>query len=253
MRDLTGPLISDGIIFSEFLTGIFTQQVNIMRSEQYCTYERLTEVMATLLTEYLIGERKLLHPTTGMLIQVVQLSSSRMEIFHYTLISSNTDTQNPQLPTPHQLAVLAQNKAYELPASEMEQKFFTRGGPTGDNRDELEALDPLERVEALAHPRVRDRWLYFEVRNTIKHRAQSLAYSLVAKELIRRGEDEEICNIILASLTFEDARNGRRMNLWNVVSRKEWYADGPKKMSSKDKWDIVNARAKKDDEGKQCD
>ena len=135
----------------------------------------------------------------------------------------------------------------------MEQKFFTRGGPAGDNRDELEELDPLERVEALSYPRVQNSWLYFEVRNTLKHRAQSLAYGLVARELIRRGEDKEICDMILASLSFEDAHNGRRMNLWNVVSRKEWYADGPNKMSSKDKWDIVNARTKKDDEGKQSD
>ena len=81
MRDLTGPLISDGIIFSEFLTGIFTQQVNIMRNEPHCTYDTLTDVMASMLAEYLFGERKLLHPTTGMLVQVFHLSSLKRETF----------------------------------------------------------------------------------------------------------------------------------------------------------------------------
>ncbi len=71
IRDLTGPILSDGILFSEFLTGIFTQQVTLLLSDgKDCTYEDLTKVMATLLAEYIIGERKLLHPSSGTLVKV---------------------------------------------------------------------------------------------------------------------------------------------------------------------------------------
>ena len=39
-----------------------------------CTYEQLTEVMATTLAEYMIGERELLHPSTGRLVKVLPTS-----------------------------------------------------------------------------------------------------------------------------------------------------------------------------------
>ncbi|CAP92531.1 hypothetical protein PCH_Pc13g14620 [Penicillium rubens Wisconsin 54-1255] len=54
-----------------------------------------------------------------------------------------------------------QNKAYELTASEIEQRVFTRGCPAGDSRDELDRLSAFERVKLLAGCR---RWLYLEMR-----------------------------------------------------------------------------------------
>ncbi len=119
----------------------------------------------------------------------------------------------------------------------MEQKVFTRGGPVGDSKDELDALNPLQRIDVLASSRNK-RWMYFEVRNTLKHRAQAEAYCLVARELIRKGEGEEICGMVLESLRYEDVKKSKkRRNLWKIVARTEWG-----KMSSREKWEIVGGK-----------
>lgn len=87
---------------------------------------------------------------------------------------------------PIELATLVQNKAYELTASGIEQRVFTRGGPAGDSRDELDGMSAVQRIEFLSSSWS---WLYFEIRNTIKHCAHKLVGQKVAKRILAQ-EDE---------------------------------------------------------------
>ncbi|KAF8247317.1 hypothetical protein K440DRAFT_629330 [Wilcoxina mikolae CBS 423.85] len=188
MRTGKGPKISDGIIFSELLTGIFTQEVDaVLKHQKQHSYKSLTTTLANTLADYLLGRIALHHQSTNTMIKL--------------------DT--PISPT--QLAVLAQNKPYELTASEIEQRVFARGGP--DDRDPLHSLTAIQKIEYLAASRS---WTYFEVRNTIKHRAHKEAYRLVAMDYIEKGIEVELCRIILESITYEDWRRGERRNLWSL-------------------------------------
>ncbi|KAF8533210.1 hypothetical protein BDD12DRAFT_762318 [Trichophaea hybrida] len=188
MRTGKGPKVSDGLIFSELLTGVFTQEVDaVLKHHKQHSYKSLTTTLANTLADYLLGRIALLHQSTNTMMKL--------------------DT--PISPT--QLAVLAQNKAYELTASEIEQRVFTRGGP--DDRDPLHSLTAIQRIEYLAASRS---WTYFEVRNTIKHRAHKEAYRLVTMDYIEKGVDVELCRMILESITYEDWRRGERRNLWSL-------------------------------------
>ena len=99
------PRISDGVVFSEILTVLFTSEVQERANSH--TYSSLTNVLADYVADYLMGTRELKHLTTGVMLKV----------------------KSPIQAT--ELATLAQNKAYELTASEIEQRVFTRGGPVG--------------------------------------------------------------------------------------------------------------------------
>ena len=216
-----GPKLSDGMIFSEILMGAFTDTVDEhfhFHSHNHITeqgtgqgekgtgrehdYASLEDTCADLLSEYLLAQRSLVHLSTG-----TQMGLSKNE-------SISTI----------QLAVLAQNKAYELPAAEIEQRIFTRGGPIGDARDILEKMNAVQRIEFLAT--TSQSWLYFEVRQTIKHRAQKSGYRKVAERWLQnlkenKQEDQrerELARKILENITYEDWYAGRRLDLWQVVS-----------------------------------
>jgi hypothetical protein len=188
MRTGKGPKVSDGILFSELLTGVFTQEVDaVLKHQKKHSYKSLTTTLANTLANYLLGQTALLHPSTKTMMKLD------------TPISLT------------QLAVLAQNKAYELTASEIEQRVFARGGT--DDRDPLHSLTAIQRIEYLA---ASQSWTYFEVRNTIKHRAHKEAYRLVTIDYLGRGIEVELCKIILESITYEDWRRGERRNLWSL-------------------------------------
>lgn len=189
MRSGKGLKLSDGIVFSELLTGLFTKEVEAhIKSEKTQTYQSLTQILANALADYLLGRRPLLHLSTQSTIQL----------------------EEPI--TPVQLAVLAQNKAYELPASEIEQRCFTRGGC--DGQDPLLNMTTRERIEFLA---TSTGWTYFEVRNTVKHRAQKEAYRLVAVHFLESGVEVNLCRKILANINYEDWRKGERVDLWELL------------------------------------
>ena len=117
--------------------------------------------------------------------------------------------------------MLVQNKAYELTASEIEQRVFFRGRvKEGEPKDELEGFDAWQRIETLAANR---HWTYFEVRNTIKHRAHKEAYRLVAEELLAAGEETVLCKAILDNITYEDWTRGERVNLWDMIASSERF------------------------------
>jgi len=184
MKTGKGPKISDGMLFTELLTGIFTYE-----AEQSHTYQTAVDAMSRKLADYILGKCGLQHGSTQEMIK----------------------PSNPV--TPLELAVLAQNKAYEHTTSEIEQRIFTRGG-NDDKRDILARMTATQRAEHLASSKA---WMYFEVRNTLKHRAHKEAYRLVAQEYIADGVEPELCRTILDNLTFNDFRNGNRVNLWSLI------------------------------------
>ncbi|KAL8831861.1 MAG: hypothetical protein Q9191_000613 [Dirinaria sp. TL-2023a] len=192
-----GLKISDGLVFSELLTGLYTIEVEkVLEGSTQHTYASLELTLATAVAEYLLGERSLLHPSTGKMLQLESKIS---------------------LP---QLAVLVQNKAYELTASEIEQRVFTRGGPEGDARDLLDKMDTAQRLETLASSR---EWMYFEVRNTVKHRAHKTAYRQVAETYRRQPrwqshDDAQLLSAILSALDYEDWKGDGPPNLWALVA-----------------------------------
>ncbi len=185
--------MSDGIVFSEPLTGLFTTSAQKhIDQETNFTYASLTSEMANEVASYLLAERPLYHPST----------------------KENFGLE--KLITPVQLAVLAQNKAYELTASEMEQRLFARGGSVGDARDVLDGMTAVERIEFLAKSKS---WLCFEVRNTIKHQAHREAYQIVAKRMLKEERNCELVLKILKNLSYED---GWDSDLWSTVRDMLW-------------------------------
>jgi hypothetical protein len=197
----SGPKISDGIMFSELLTGLFTTEADsVISGSKNHTYASMVEFLAIALADYLLGNRSLLHPSAGKTLQLERPIRA------------------------HELAVLAQNKAYELTASEIEQRVFIRGGLLGDGRDVLDALDAGERLKAIASNR---QWLYFEVRNSLKHRAQAKAYEMVAKRMLTAPdcamEEDWLWQAILDTLSYKDHAAGGPRNLWGLVAERGLY------------------------------
>ncbi|KAG6363945.1 hypothetical protein INS49_009048 [Diaporthe citri] len=198
MRTAAGPWASDGLVFSELLTKLYTDAVadDTQQQQQQLTYAGLVAALARALADYLLGERSLVHPSTGRALRLSKPVSAT------------------------ELAVLAQNKSYELPASEIEQRVFTRGGPPGAEEDVLGRLSARGRAAWLAQSRS---WGYFEVRNTIKHRAHKEAYRLVCETLIARaggdddGEEKELLGKVMANILYEDWMDGERVNLWDLL------------------------------------
>ena len=192
-----GPRISDGLVFSELLTGLYTAEVeNLSGTLGQHTYSSLERALSTAVTDYLLAKRTVVHPSTGEMVQI----KSRISL--------------------PELAVLVQNKAYELTASEIEQRVFTRGGPEGDDRDMLQQMDTGQRLEALAKSRD---WMYFEVRNTVKHRAHKAAYRQVAETYQSEStwlspDDAKLLSAIFSALDYEGWEGSGPPSLWALVS-----------------------------------
>jgi hypothetical protein len=72
----------------------------------------------------------------------------------------------------------------------------------------------IERIKYLS---TSESWLYFEVRNTIKHRAHKEAYRLVAIHFMANQVQVNLVAKILENIAYEDWREGRRLDLWAVV------------------------------------
>lgn len=199
-----GPKLTDGLVFSELLTGLYTSEVGdgSCGSTRH-TYASLENTLATAVADYLLGKSSLLHPSTAKMLKLDHAIT---------------------LP---QLAVLVQNKAYELPASEMEQRIFTRGGPAGDERDQLDKLTTGERLEAIASNRT---WMYFEVRNTIKHRAHKAAYRRVAATYQEQSDslsahDAKLLAAIVEALDYKDWETDGPSNLWALIAELGCYSN----------------------------
>lgn len=114
-----------------------------------------------------------------------------------------------------ELATLSQNKAYELIASEIERYIFTRGG--GDKKDSLFYMDPLKRLKTIASS---PEWFFHDRRNTLKHRAQTKAYLIVARIINKKSLSIKYRNILQStykklSSNFHELQD---INLWDLVN-----------------------------------
>jgi hypothetical protein len=182
------PQHSDGTVFAGYLGHLFNEHGHYRDPEWIIASE-----LADLLLPYMLGEGALYLPSAG---QTITPSRSVNVV---------------------ELAMLAANKAYEAPASELEQLMFTRGG--SDGRDELQDMTTAERVYAIAS--LRDR-TFHEARNTLKHRAQAIAYERTLEQLWRHGnldaDERALALATIRHLRFEDFRLGRRRDLFADVA-----------------------------------
>ncbi len=183
-ESLRTPQHADGTLFGVFLSHLFSSLVDLREPERL-----IVDRLAAAILPYLLGEGPLYDATR--------------ERFIYPSRSINI----------YELAVLAQNKAYELPASELEQLMFTRGGL--DGKDDLEGLTTSERVGAISSLSGRT---FHEARNTLKHRAHALAYQYTVEEIWRRETliqpERQLAARIFRHLRFEDHRCGIRRDLF---------------------------------------
>lgn len=178
--------ISDGIVFSQLSVPLYNSLAKVGLTDCH-----IVQKIADSLCDYYLGKNSLLHPATNRFIML----------------------KKPI--TAIELATLVQNKAYELPASEMETRLFTRGGD--DGHDPLKDLIASEIIEYLANC---NDWLYFEKRNTLRHRAHKEAYKKVAYYLIQKSTNHyeiNFLNRIIENIDYKDFYHKRRKNLWQEL------------------------------------
>ena len=187
------PPHADGVVFSEILTPLFAQS-----PWPHLPESAVVDWLTDQVVPYLLADE-------------VEIPGGR----------------HPTRPIhPLELAVLAQNKAYELPASEIEQHVFVRGGV--DGHDKLAGLSSSERLRAI--PTASRTW--HEARNVLKHRAHRQAYRTVTSWYLRSQQWEphlrELLVATLAHLDFDDYRTGARMNLFRLTGNVlAWGPDTP--------------------------
>ncbi len=178
------PQHADGVLFGRVLQHLFERGVTDPDLPEWVIVQELADA----LLPYLLGEGSAFDP-----VLQCEITATR---------SVNV----------YELAVLAQNKAYELPASEAEQVLFVRGGR--DERDQLAGLSASDRLRVVAGLARRT---YHERRNTLKHRAHAEAYVRAASLLLRDTDlaapERELANAVVRSLRFLDFWDGDRRNL----------------------------------------
>lgn len=92
----------------------------------------------------------------------------------------------------------------------------------------------LERIEFLSGCW---RWLYLEIRNTIKHRAHKLAYQKVAERMLEQeddflitGSDRTLLKAILDNIHYQGWQSGSVVNLWTMISHDSFRLQDSSKM-----------------------
>ena len=187
LRSSRANRLSDGVIFSELSLRLFDQLNERLNSDR-----EIVDRMALRLSDYLLARTSLVHPST------------------------ETEFSVERPIDPLDLAVLSQNKAYERPASEIEEYVLVRGGPT-DREDPLHGQSTSEFYETLLGNK---RLLYFERRNYLRHRAQTKAYQVCAHILENQERRADMRQLLLntrRNLSFEDFKSRSRRNLFGDV------------------------------------
>ena len=190
------PLFADGAMFSGYLHALFFSRA------LHAAHEDISAAtMAAELIPFLLGERGLVDYRTERIVTPKRSINAA------------------------ELALIAQNQAYEMGASEIEQFLFVRGAP--DGADDLAKLPASARIAAIANLTSRT---YHERRNIAKRRAQRLAYKAVAGVLRDKGAggsiQHELADMTYDQLTFRDYDAGRRRNLFEEVTARVVPARG---------------------------
>jgi len=154
-RELDSQIVADGFVYTYLTRHLYDSLI----AEQFKEPDELVEAIAEQLCNYYLAK--------------------------CTLVSSE-DRLAYKLSVPietNQLVVLALNKLYEHSASEVERSVFIRA----EHDSGLLDLSPATRLQTLAESSL---WFYPEARNTIRHRAHTLAYIKTAKALIPKRPAE---------------------------------------------------------------
>lgn len=185
--DAAPTLFGDSLMFRQLSLGLF----DALHERLGCD-ARIVDAISGQLARYLRADTGLLQPATGRVLHA------------------------PGVLDAWQLAVLAQNKAYEHTASECEELVFVRGsaGPCPDALAALPTVDRIRRIAALPLQ-------YHERRNFLRHRAQKRAYLMHARLLREHAGDAMEAALLdrtIDHLTFADHLAGRRANLFELVA-----------------------------------
>lgn len=191
-RDGTGPLYSDGILWSCFSAQLYELFHNLGLSP-----EQISEQIGLYFFEYFKGQRSLFHPYTKQMVTI--------------------DRQPDAL----DIAVLVQNKRYEGKAADVEKELYVRGTPDSmwqnPERDPLFGMTHSERIRFIAsNPDP----LYFEEREVGRNRGMELAYEMYAQYLLSQPLPQAHRRLLEATLEFlhlEDITRGEEINLYNLV------------------------------------
>jgi hypothetical protein len=170
MQDASGPVFSDGMLFTQLSKSVFEHYEDQKLPDGYnrYSYDQIRQFVAQELFAYLGGDHTILHPGTGK-----QLKAGRPI-------------------DPLELAVCEQNKRYERRAAEVERDIFVRGTPEGSRgnpeKDPFVSLSRSQRILQIAelgHDPV-----YFEARNLTRHRAHEDALGQFAGYLGKVKREE---------------------------------------------------------------
>lgn len=141
--------------------------------------------MAADLKDYLLAKKSLIHPSSGMPVK---------------------------LPAPisaHELDILARIKRSEHTTSELENRIFTRGGPTDDPRDIMTDMPTSKRIAHLAS--LDHQYTHHEMRNVLKNRAHSWGYIQTAQTLSSdtslSAQERMLARKVEEKLTYKDFTN----------------------------------------------
>lgn len=214
MQDASGPLFSDGMLFTQLSKSVFEfyEGQKLPDGTNKYNYDQIQTFVAQELFYYLSGEHALYHPGIKEEIKA----------------GRTIDTL--------ELAVAEQNKRCERRAAEMEKELFVRGTPEGSRgnpaKDPLAGLSRSQRIQYTAN--LGDEPLYFEARNLTRHRAHEDALGQFANYLLEQKrtelagsvseadrtqmeEDIQLLDATVAFYQMDDLRQGEQINLYQMV------------------------------------
>jgi hypothetical protein len=209
--------------FSQTFIGLPSRLKRLIRDPHFATSDALEHSDSLVFRELSLGILDSLNHTTMTERDIVEsisagltaYHSAQKALFHPSTARMMTASRPLDM---DEVAVLSQNKSYEHIASEFEEQLMTRGGD--DACDPLSGLPTTcaaQRIVTAQQP------FYHDRRNYLRHRAQRESYIQYCSDwLLPRcdsHEDRRFVRQIIRNLTFEDYESGRRLNLFEQVSR----------------------------------
>lgn len=198
--DASGPLLSDGLLFTHLSRALFEQCYSnrLLGSSLIGQHIDIQSLIAAELANYLDGNYPLFHPAL------------------------NRAVTSPRPVTITELAVLMQNKRYERRGAEAEYAVLVRGTPDGPRGNAtLDPLIKMSHAQRLIYIAGSPPPLYFEVRNLVRHCAHEDALGHVARRMADDVHDDQdtadFAQAILDFHTLTDLSQGQETNLYQLV------------------------------------